>query len=219
MRRRKFLPERITFGQGDDVFRKLIVLATLILVAGIAFCFLPRKTAANAFHPAALAALEVKAWRLSKQSPTMKLALVYYSMLFEEYGMSPYATAKATWYFCKAQSVFFSGADLADQEKAMEPLGDFFSVISRETGREFDIQVAARLELFTWILPRDVGRRSELTTAIAEKLALIYAKPSHNFVDAAKCFSKARQLANQNNWAEAENENLAGWKKLKNIEF
>ena len=219
MRRRKFLPERITFGQGDDVFRKLIVLATLILVAGIAFCFLPRKTAANAFHPAALAALEVKAWRLSKQSPTMKLALVYYSMLFEEYGMSPYATAKATWYFCKAQSVFFSGADLADQEKAMEPLGDFFSVIGEETGREFDIQVAARLELFTWILPRDVGRRSKLTTAIAEKLALIYAKPSHDFTDAAKCFSKARQLANQNNWAEAENENLAGWKKLKNIEF
>ena len=180
---------------------------------------MPRKTAVNAFQPGTLAVLEVKVWRLSTQAPNLKLALVLYGLLYEQYGMSPYATAKATWYFCMAQSDFFSGADLADQEKAMEPLEDFFSVIQRETGREFDIQGAARLELFTWMLPRDPARRSELTTAISEKLALIYAKPSRDFADAAKCFSKARQLANQKKWAEAENENLAGWKKLKKLDF
>lgn len=174
---------------------------------------------ANTFNPTTIAALEVKAWRPSAQMPNLNLAFVFYNLISEEYGMSPYASAKATWYFCKAQSAFFSGADLADQEKAMVPLVDFFSVIQKETRREFDIQVAARLELFTWMLSRDSGRRSELTTAISEKLALIYAKPSSDFLDAAKSFSKARQLATQNKWAEAENENLAGWKKMSKLEL
>ncbi len=129
--------------------------------------------------------------------------------------MPPVDAAQAAWNNLQAIEVFSVAADRADQERALPFLEKAFETLAASTGMAGDSRVAARLELFEWMLAADSRKRTELATVVAEKLALVHGVPAGSVESAAEPIAKGLGLRAQRKWSAAERGLEEGLEKLK----
>jgi hypothetical protein len=208
------LPE---IGQFEHVLSLMIRFVIVVLAILAAYCFWPRTGSLTAFHPEEMARLQVESQRFAIEGKKLPLAFSLYEILNGQYKLPPLKALMATWHYQQAFRRFHRGADLADQERAAQPLADAFAILCIETHSEFDVEVAARLEIFSWMLAGDRSKQSQLASAISEKIALFYGASANEFTAAANLFAKARRLASEKRWAESQNVEAEAWTRLKQI--
>jgi hypothetical protein len=79
------------------------------------------------------------------------------------------------------------------------------------------VEVAARLELYTWMLAGDRAKRQQFTSAIAEKLALLYGGVAGDYQSAADAFAQSGRLIASKDWSRALQAESSAWRRLREI--
>ena len=116
--------------------------------------------------------------------------MALYMIYDRQYGLPPVSALDASWHALRAMETFSKAADRPDKESALPSLQRVFGILSTKAVMVGDSNVVARLELFEWMLADDVNRRSELTTAVAEKYALMHGVPAARLMDSASVIAK-----------------------------
>ena len=160
--------------------------------------------------------LQVHVWRCAKARHRWELFVDYYKIYAGQYGAYPYSALRMAKSSSDAVAIFQSAPDAADQEKALEPIGKVFDLLTTQTKATFDPHAAAQMELQIWSL-RANGSYAELTRALSEQLALIYGRPADDCVLAAKKIVLAMRSADRGQWSEAVAQNKAAWAKMKPV--
>ncbi len=191
---------------------KITVFIGLVLSVYVLW---PRQPSLTAFSPREFAVLNIASWRgVVEGRPTEALVSLY--RIYEgQYGLLPIDALEAAWSSWQAMSIFVKAADRADQEQALPHLERAFGVLSSKAGMVGDSQVAARLELFEWMLASDSKKRPELATAVAEKIALAHGAPAAGFENAASILAKAISLRADQKWSAAERSLEQGLERVK----
>lgn len=156
--------------------RRRIILSTIaaMLLVLLAYVCVPRTANMRGFDPAGVARLETGMWRDYYQHKRLPLAIKLYRMSRDQYGFSPLDSARIGWLAGKAAIVFKDSTSDAGADLALPPLRDYFDLINRRTGKTFDIDRAARLELEWWKIRRhDVGPLA-YGHVVAEATAEVY---------------------------------------------
>ena len=138
-----------------------------------------------------------------------------YRLYEGQYRMPPVDAVRAAWNALQAIEVFSKAADRADQERALPFLEKALETVAASAGMAGDSRVAARLELFEWMLAGDSRKRGELATVVAERLALVHGVPAGSLERAAEPIAKGLGLRAQRKWSAAERELEVGLETLK----
>lgn len=195
--------------------RFLLKCLVVVLLAAGGYALWPRHASLSEFSPRGLAELDVAAWRAVVEG-RMGAAMIDMYRLYEgEYGLQPVDAFYAAWNAIQAMGEFSRAADRADQEGALPFLENVYGVVTAKTGAPADSMVAARLELFEWMLASDTRRRGELVTAVAEKFAVLHGAPAVAFESPAAALAKGVELRAGRKWGAAVREMETGLEQLK----
>lgn len=181
----------------------------------VAYVFWPRQPSLREFAPRERAALEVEAWQGVAESRPASALVSLYALYAGQYQLAPLDALEGSWNAWRAMVVFSAAADRADQEKALPYLEHVYGVLAAKAGMAGDAQVAARLELFAWMLAGDSRKGGDLATAMAEKLALIYGVPAGVFERSAAALAKGARLRAEGRWSAAMRAGDEGFEALK----
>jgi len=194
---------------------KRLLLLFLILVA--AYTFWPRSPSLTDFDPRRMAELQVAIWKGSADKKRPVLIFPLYELYERQYHLPPVSSLKMALDTARALNIFHSAPDAADQEKALLPLQTVFSTLKSHTRASFDSNIAARMELMTWMLRADHAKRSQLLSAWSEQIALLYGCSASECLEAARKFSIAAKAADEEDWTAAQAGSLEGWIAIKNL--
>ncbi len=186
--------------------------AGALVLAGYALW--PRQPTLVEFSPRDVAELDVAAWRDATEGRKGAAMWALYRLYEGQYRLPPADAARAAWNTLQAIEVFSVAADRADQERALPFLEKAFETLAASTGMAGDSRVAARLELFEWMMAADARKRGELATVVAEKLALVHGVPAGSVERAAEPLAKGLGLRAQRKWGAAARELEVGLETL-----
>lgn len=189
------------------------VAAGVLVLAGYALW--PRQPSMEEFSPREMADLSVEAWQGVAEGRQGRAMVALYRIYEEQYSLPPVDALRAAWNNYQAILTFSRAADRADQEGALPFLENVFEIISGATGMVGDGKVAARLELFEWMLAADSRKRGELAMVVAEKLALVHGVSVVRTERAAGPLGKGIGLRAQHNWGAARVAMGEGFEVLK----
>lgn len=191
---------------------KSLAAGALLLVG---YGLWPRQPTLVEFSPREVAELDVAAWRDATGGRKGAAMWAVYRLYEGQYRMPPVDAARAAWNALQAIEVFSKAADRADQERALPFLEKALETVAASAGMAGDSRVAARLELFEWMLAGDSRKRGELATVVAERLALVHGVPAGSLERAAGPIAKGLSLRAQRKWSAAERELEVGLETLK----
>lgn len=190
-------------------------LLLLLLIVFAAYCFWPRTSSLTDFDPVRMSELQIEIWKGAAGKKLQALIFPYFAIYQGQYNLPPVSALKISFDSARAVHLFYTSPDAADQEKALMPLQTVFLTIRSSTKAGFDSTAAARMELMTWMLRADHAKRAQLTTAWSESLALLYGRTADECLPAAKKFSIASKLADEEKWDEAKANTLEAWQIIK----
>jgi hypothetical protein len=195
--------------------RQILKFSLPVLIAIGGYLFWPRNGSLSTFDAAAIAELHVGAWRHAAAGDGARALLDHYGIPNGQHRMAPVPAMSASMDMLRAQRAFAEAADQADEERALPFLEKAFSIIGEKTGTNLDPAILARLELFSWSLPRGRSKESQLAAAISEKLALLHGGAAQDYESAASDFAQAKRLVAAQNWSAAVDAEASGWEKLR----
>ena len=188
---------------------------TVCVLMVAAYALWPRQPSMGEFSPRGMADLDVAAWRDVSEGRRGAALLSFYRVYEGQYRLPPVDALRAAWSALQAVSIFLAAADRADQEGALPYLENVFGILSGATGMVGDGKVAARLQLFEWMLASDSRKRAELATVVAEKLALVHGVSAGSMEPVAAPLSKGIGLRADRKWRAAEGAMEKGFELLK----
>jgi len=152
-----------------------IIMLLLVAAGGGALWFcLPRHADLRGFDPAAMARIETLSWRHYYEKRWAALALDLYAAARDQYAFSPCASCRLAIHAARAAAVFQRSRDRAEAEEAVPMLEDYFTTIRSESREDFDVTVAAQLELEWWQQRREKKAWPEYGHTVAAATALVY---------------------------------------------
>ena len=194
----------LEFAHDGDVLGFLKKTFLLLIVAGVAYALWPHDPSLDRFSSRSLSALDIAAWHGVEEGRPIESLMALYMIYDRQYGLPPVSAFDASWHALRAMETFSKAADRPDQESALPSLQLVFGILSTKAGMVGDSNVVARLELFEWMLADDVNRSSELTTAVAEKYALMHGVPAARLMDSASVIAKGVVAREERKWSAAE---------------
>ncbi len=189
----------------------------LLLILAAAYTFWPRSPGVTNFDPRRMAELQIAIWKGSAGKLSPQTLLPLYELYERQYHLPPLTSIRMALDTDRALHIFRSAPDSADQEKALAPLQAVFEELKTRTKATFDPGIAARMELMIWMLRTDPAKRSELTSAWSEMLALLQGRSAAECLPAAKKFTMAEKFAGEGNWTAAQSSLLEGWTAVKQL--
>lgn len=192
---------------------KRLLLLLVILFA--VYLFWPRTSSLTEFDAVRMSELQMEIWKGAAGKKLQALIFPYFAVYQGQYNLPPISALKISFDSARAAHLFHTSPDAADQEKALLPLQTVFLTIKSNTKAGFDANAAARMELMIWMLRADHAKRAQLTTAWSESLAMLYGRSAEECLPAAKKFSIASKLADEEKWNEARASALEAWQIIR----
>lgn len=121
-----------------------------IVLAVVVYALWPRTPALNKPAPEKIAAQETKAWRALADGQGMAALYRYYLIYDLQYGFSPVRALSLAQQRTGAVGKILKAADEADMENNTRPLTEFYVIVKRDTGAEFDAATLARMDAAVW---------------------------------------------------------------------
>jgi len=184
----------------------------VVMVAG--YLFWPRLPSLEAFQAPRIAALECEVFEKAKAHRSAGLLVTLYRIFQEEFRLAPLAAAQTAWNSSQALKLFNAAADNPDRERALPYLERTFEILRQQTETRFDPAVVARLQLHRWMLAADERRQSQLPSAIAEILAMLYGGTASDYSSTATAFAKADRLMGSGKTEPARHAAVTAWRRL-----
>lgn len=186
----------------------------------------PTRTDLRAFDPHKVAQLEAHMWRSYYRHDGLRLFGQLAELMTCQYGMPFWRAQLAAFHAARAAVVFQRGRDRTEYLKALPSLQSFYRLVERSSGKTFDADKAAILEVQWWIVQRQGlnDQPGDLQRALAEVQAEIYRQHANRFEGHATARAQAmllRDLAGQSgNMSEADWAQVGGlldrsWRALR----
>jgi hypothetical protein len=166
----------------------LATILAVVIAISIWFQDAVSKPGMTGFDPQEMGRLESAMWRsyyeghwIQLACQTMEGACVQYRFSWWDGSRSSLHAARAALFFRKN----------TDDPRCLPELDQYYAIISKATGRNFDVRAAAALELEWWkerrrgITPKDYAR------TIARATALVYGVPEETVLPAAMMRAEA----------------------------
>jgi hypothetical protein len=140
------------------------------------------------FNPQEMGQLESAMWRSYYDGHWIQLACQTMEGACGQYGFSWWDGARASMHAARAALFFRRNTD---DPRCLPELEQYYAIISKATGRKFDVRTAAALELQWWkerrrhVAPQDYARN------IAQVTALVYRVPEETVLAAATMRAEA----------------------------
>jgi len=177
----------------------------IAVVAALAWLVAGQRNDLRTFDPKQVARLEQEMWRSYYEHRRLALFGQLFSLLREQYGLSPMRACVTAAHAARAAVVFQRGRNRQDYELA---LGDLRAYYRGVLDRGEDIDRASRLELEWWIVHRERDRYSsaDLERSLAELQSAIYKLPPASFAEHARWRAEAMHACDR-----AVNPTAAEW--------
>jgi hypothetical protein len=144
------------------------------VAAGSLYVYVPRTAKLRDFDPAGVARLETEMWRDYYEHDYFGLFRSLYVVNRREYGFSPWDSIRLSYYSAMAAKEFQPTRSREEAYEALPALQQYYAIIRRHGGEEFDPREAARLELEWWQLRRESWTPAQYAVPIAEVTTEVY---------------------------------------------
>jgi hypothetical protein len=157
---------------------------------------LPRRSSLLHFDGHEVARMETGMWRSYYGHQPVRLYRELVELLRSQYHLPFWRACLGAYHAARAAVIFQRGHSIAEYEKALPDLVDYYAIIRRSSDIDFSAATAARLELEWWIVHRERARHSagDLEQSLAALQAAIYGRPEGLFRDHAEARAKAMLL-------------------------
>lgn len=135
--------------------------------------FVPRAAHPDDFDPDTMARLETEMWQAyyAKDYPTLTLKL--WEAVRSQFGGSPYTSFQIALHASEAARLFQASTSREQAQDALPALQSYYTLLQAQTGRQFDPDEAALLELEWWQLRREHASSAEVAQVIARLYAIV----------------------------------------------
>jgi hypothetical protein len=176
---------------------KILSVALVLVAAWVAYdLFSPRTTHLREFDPDEVARLETAMWRSYYEHRRVSLFSELAELLRTQYDMPFVRSNLVAYHAANAAVVFQRGKQRSDYEKALPDLVKLYQAIRQTSDVPFDVDMVAKLELEWWIIHRQRAEHQpeDLTRALADLQAAIYAMPAERFMDHGRWRAEAMTI-------------------------
>ena len=176
---------------------KILSVALVLIAAWVAYDLFSQRTAhLREFDPDEVARLETAMWRSYYEHRRVSLFGELAELLRTQYHMPFVRSNLVAYYAANAAVVFQRGKQRSDYEKALPDLVKFYQAIRQTSDVPFDVDQVAKLELEWWIIHRQRAEHQpeDLTRALADLQAAIYAMPAERFMDHGRWRAEAMTI-------------------------
>ena len=176
---------------------KILSVALVLVAAWVAYdLFSPRTTHLREFDPDEVARLETAMWRSYYEHRRVSLFSELAELLRTQYHMPFVRSNLVAYHAANAAVVFQRGKQRSDYEKALPDLVKLYQAIRQTSDVPFDVDMVAKLELEWWIIHRQRAEHQpeDLTRALADLQAAIYAMPAERFMDHGRWRAEAMTI-------------------------
>jgi hypothetical protein len=157
--------------------RKVILAATLLIAALLAYACIPRNADLRAFDPDEMARLETAMWRdyYDKRYPALFYHL--YESSRAQFGFSPLLSLRIALAAAEAAKTFQPTKSRREADAALPYLVSYSGLLKDAASPAFDVEAIARSELDWWQQRREAIGPREYGRTVALVAALTYGKP------------------------------------------
>ena len=173
----------------------------LILLFSFAVCAMidlydPRHTKIREFNADEVGRLEAAMWRSYYQKERIKLFNQLTEILRIQYNLPFLRSNTIAYQASKAAFIFKDGHSRSDYEKALPNLINFYTEIHKVSDIDFDVEMAAKLELEWWIIHRERKQHAagDLDRSLAELPAEINQVPAERLMEHARLRAEAMTI-------------------------
>jgi len=171
---------------------KLILCGALaLLIAAVAFVFVPRAADLRIFDPAATARAETAMWRHYYEKRYLPLFLDLYNLARDQQNFSPWDSFTLALSAARAAKRFQPSRSRAEADAALPQLVEYFRIMSRAAPVPVDLQQIARTELDWWQARREYAKPEDYGLIVARVSSMLYGVDTTTSADPACC---ARRL-------------------------
>jgi hypothetical protein len=195
-----------------------LLVAAGILAWGLNDLYGARRASLRDFDADEVARLETAMWRAYYDRREVALFRQMGELLRTQYRLPPLRSNAVAYRAARAAFVFKKGRSRADYERALPDLVRYYEAIRAVSDTPFDVQRAARLELEWWIVHRERGRtftQDDLSRALAELQAAVYALPAERFSEHARLRGEAMTIRDER--AQAGGVGEADWRCIEDL--
>lgn len=192
------------------VFRIAFGTISAVAVVVAAYVFTPRRADLTVFDPGAMARAETTMWRHYYDRRYLALFADLYGVARDQYGFSPWTSARIAVAAARAAKVFQPTTSRAQAQAALPLLIDYFALLAPACPVEVDVEAAARNELDWWQLRREHVGPKDYGLIIAKVTTLLYGIDGEMMRRAGVIRAEAMDFRDSRNTAIAE----ADWLKI-----
>ena len=191
-----------------------ILLLLMWMVADFA---IPHHSSLAQFDGRRVGDLETDMWRSYYGHHPVKLYAELVQVLREQYHVPFWRAWLGAYYAAHAAIVFQRGHNRSDYELALPSLIDFYSIIRRNSDKQFPVYKAARLELEWWIVHRERAQHApgDLERLLAELQSAIYQRPEDLFAEHAKARAEAMRIRDEK--SESGGVTEGDWSRIRQL--
>lgn len=173
------------------IIRRVFGVATVLVVVAAILVWFENAVSGpdmTGFDPQEMGRLESAMWRSYYEGRWIQLACQTMEGACGQYRFSWWDGSRSSLHAARAALFFRKNTD---DPRCLPKLDQYYAIISKATGRKFDVRTAAALELRWWkerrrnIVPKDYAR------TIAQVTALVYGVPEETVLPAARMRAEA----------------------------
>ncbi len=206
------------------MIRKSLLALTLLLAGWIVFDLtVSRKTDLRQFDPQEAGKLDAAMWRSYYEGKPVKLFFQLAGLMRSQFRAPFWRSFLLAFRAAKAAFVFKKGHNRRDYAKALPPLEQYYSGISKLSKQPFDARKAAESELEWWIIRREpvLHTTADWERLLAETAAVTYHLPATQFSKYARLRTEAMVLLDrkgdqisESDWMTIDSLLIQTWKAL-----
>lgn len=144
-----------TMATGRRFGRKFALAAVMLLIAAMAYVFVPRHSDLRVFDPVAMARAETAMWRHYYEKRYLPLFLELYDVARDEQNFSPWESFSLALSAARAAKNFQPSRSRAEADAALPQLTEYFRILSRAAPVPVDPEKIAQTELDWWQARRE----------------------------------------------------------------